>query len=398
MSKCISANISHSQYAYRKGLSTTDALVAAIDDWTAGLDNAATECIQTVMLDFSKAFDRLQPAILAQKLDKAGLNSNIISIISSFLSNRYQCVFISGCKSSFLPINVGTPQGTKLGPILWLFYINDLQATTSGVHLIKYADDSTYYAAIKKKTKKEQAGKNKKNNIVQKDSIVHTSLLQKEIQNAEQWSSENRMLLNPKKSVTMALSLTGNGYGSDIVLNDKVLDNIESSKFLGITIDKRLSFSEHVGLVVRKCSSTLFLLRKLKVFGVNLHGLKRLYISMIRSVLLYGSQAFYTLLSSKDQSRLESVQRSATRVMLPSVEGYEKRLEQLELPKLHDFALALGKGYFLSILHNKEHPLFGRLSFNNCRRSSRLNSTFKPDNFRTKKRSLSFLQFEMNRF
>ena len=75
------------------------------------------------------------------------------------------------------------------------------------------------------------------------------------------------------------------------------------------------------------------------VFGVNFHGLKRLYISMTRSFLLYESQAFYTLLSSKDQSRPESVQRSATRVMLPSVEGYEKRLEQLELPKLHDFAL-----------------------------------------------------------
>ena len=108
-----------------------------------------------------------------------------------------------------------------------------------------------------------------------KDSIVRISLLQKEIQNAEQWSSQNKMLLNPKKSVTMALSLTGNVYGNDIVLNDKVLDNIESRKFLGITIDKRLSFSERVGLVVRKCSSTLFLLGKLKVFGVNLHGLKR---------------------------------------------------------------------------------------------------------------------------
>ena len=92
------------------------------------------------------------------------------------------------------------------------------------------------------------------------------------------------------------------------------------------------------------------------------------------------------------------MQRSATRVMLPSVEGYAKRLEQLELSKLHDFALALEKGYFLSILHNRDHPLFDRLSFNNCRRSSRLNSTFKPDNYRTKKRSLSFLQFEMNRF
>ena len=98
------------------------------------------------------------------------------------------------------------------------------------------------------------------------------------------------------------------------------------------------------------------LLGKLNVFEVNLHGLKKLYIS-IRSVLLYGSQAFHTLLSSTDQRRRESVQRAATRVMLPSVEGYEKRLEQLELPKLHDFALALGKKYFLNFLHNKDHPL-----------------------------------------
>ena len=121
---------------------------------------------------------------LTQKLDKAGLNSNIISIISSFLSNRYQCVSNSGCKS-FLPINVGT-QGTKLDPILWFFYINDLQANTSGVHLIKYADDNI----LRCYKKKEQAGKNK-NNIVQKDSIVHTSLLQKEIQNAELFSANN---------------------------------------------------------------------------------------------------------------------------------------------------------------------------------------------------------------
>ena len=83
--------------------------------------------------------------------------------------------------------------------------------------------------------------------------------------------------------------------------------------------------------------------------------------------------------------------------MLRSVEGYKKRIE-LKLPKLHDFALALGKGYFLSVLPNRDHPLFGRSSFNNCRKSSRLNSTFKPDNYGTKKRSLSFLQFEMTRF
>ena len=126
------------------------------------------------------------------------------------------------------------------------------------------------------------------------------------------------------------------------MLEDKVLDNIQSSRFLGITVDKRLSFSEHVSLVVGKCCRTLFLLRKLKVFQVNLNG-RKLYISMIKSVLLYGSQTFYTLLSSEDQSRLESAQRAATRVILPSIEGYEK---SLELPKLHDFALALAKSTF----------------------------------------------------
>ena len=86
---------------------------------------------------------------------------------------------------------------------------------------------------------------------------------------------------------------------------------------------------------------------------------------MIRSVLLYGSQAFFTLLSSTDQSRLESVQRSATRVMLTSVEGFEKKLKQFKLPKLHYFALALGKGYCLNILHNRYHLRFGRFSFKN---------------------------------
>ena len=88
MSECSSAKISYNQYVYKKRLSTTDALVAAIDDWTAGLDYAATDCIQTVMLDFSKAFDRLQLAILTQKLDKAGLSSNIISTIRSFFIKK----------------------------------------------------------------------------------------------------------------------------------------------------------------------------------------------------------------------------------------------------------------------------------------------------------------------
>ena len=93
----------------------------------------------------------------------------------------------------------------------------------------------------------------------------------------------------------------------------------ECTKFLGIFIDNKLSFNSHVNSLVSKCNARLFLMRKLKTFGLNNDGLKTFYVSNIRSVMSYAAPAWYTLLSNTNKQRLERLQRSATRIITPDM-------------------------------------------------------------------------------
>ena len=119
--------IASNQYAYRPKLGTTDAILQLIDDTTADLDLFESKFVQLASLDFSKAFDKLQPSIVIAKMRNYGINENILKLVESFLSNRKQSVKVDSVISESMDIFVGAPQGTKLGPLLWLFYINDLQ-------------------------------------------------------------------------------------------------------------------------------------------------------------------------------------------------------------------------------------------------------------------------------
>jgi hypothetical protein len=118
------------QYAYKPNIGTVDALILLLDDFSKDLDKASTKFTQLAGVDFSKAFDRLQPNLLVNKMRGHCFNENITTLVADFLSDRFQFVrFSSNHSSSFIPSNVGTPQGTKLGPILWLIYGNNfLQA------------------------------------------------------------------------------------------------------------------------------------------------------------------------------------------------------------------------------------------------------------------------------
>ena len=147
-----------------------------------------------------------------------------------------------------------------------------------------------------------------------------------------------------------------------------------------------------------KCSSSNFigsrihLLRQLKILGMNAEGLKTFYCSNIRSLLGYAAPAWFTLLGDTDSNRLEKVQRTATRVILPDQE-YEDRLEMLSLPTLARFLLELSQRHFSKIAGDSSHPLFSRIIFNNCRMSSRNNTLYRPQRCRTQKRAKSFTNF-----
>ena len=137
--------IASNQYAYRPKLSTTDAILQLLDDATADLDLIESKYVQLACVDFSKAFDRLQPSIVLQKMRENNVNENLLKIVGSVPSNMKQCVKIDSGFSNQSDVLVGAPQGTKLGPLLCLFYINYLDI--DGYKAVKYDDTSFHKTA-----------------------------------------------------------------------------------------------------------------------------------------------------------------------------------------------------------------------------------------------------------
>ena len=141
-----------------------------------------------------------------------------------------------------------------------------------------------------------------------------------------------------------------------------------------------------------RCSSRTYLLRQLKILGMNAEGLKTFYCSNIRSLLNYAAPAWFTLLGDTDSNRLDKAQRIATWVILAD-QVYEDRLEMLSLPILARFLLELSQRHFSKIASDSSHPLFSRIMFNSGRMSSRNNTLYRPQRCRTQKRAKSFFKF-----
>ena len=166
-----------------KGSSTTYCLLDLIHNWLSELDNPGYY-LRACFLDFSKAFDRIDHTIVIRKLIDLGVRRSIIPWICSFLTDRLQCVRLGQTVSSWLPVHAGVPQGTKLGPILFVIMINDLKLASLLCSYWKYVDDITI-----------------------SESVVArgVSILQSELDNISTWVATNNMVLNPKKCKEMTL-------------------------------------------------------------------------------------------------------------------------------------------------------------------------------------------------
>ena len=234
---------SDSQSGFRKGKSTAGATSKLLDKIICDLNDSKTSV--AAYLDVQKAFDSINHNILLRKLRSCGLGVQICTLLRNYLHNRAQKTKLHNAQSDLKPVRIGVPQGSTLGPVLFIIYINDLAETLENVHPYMYADDTVlYFAHNNRKTLRKK--------------------MQCDLNAVEKWFTVNRLSLNISKTKVMTFMSDHkrkNELPLRFLMKGKIIDEVNCYKYLGTTLDNRLSGdSQH-----SKLTQTLSL--KLRTFG-----------------------------------------------------------------------------------------------------------------------------------
>jgi hypothetical protein len=197
--------------------------------------------VHTVLIDYSKAFDQINPNILIQKLTALDVPAFILHWVMDFLSGRTQSVRVGEATSSPLDIWATVPQGTKMGVVLFLIMINDLK---TGCHTFKYVDDTTLYCV---------------------SNNPNDSTLQEAANSVLAWSNQNDMRINGSKTKEMLISFSKSQPDvPHISIDGCLLERVDSVTLLGVQISHDLSWGKHVSYIIKKSQGRLFSLNLLR--------------------------------------------------------------------------------------------------------------------------------------
>ena len=249
-----------------------------------------------VLLDLQKAFDTVDHGILLEKLGSMGVTS--ISSFQSYLTGRSQCVEVDGSRSSFEGITCGVPQGSILGPLLFLVYINDMHLSIQ-CRLALYADDSALFFS-------------------HSDPAVISERLGSELSLCRSWLIDNRLSLHIGKTECILFGTTHRlkRVGDfQILCAGTVIEPVSSVKYLGVVLDQRFKFSDYAVTVIKKCAGRIgFLYRHSSSLDFNCQRI--LCNSLIQPYLDYCCTAWYSSLTADLKRKLEVVQRRMVRFVL----------------------------------------------------------------------------------
>lgn len=258
--------LSTNQYGFRKGLSTEDAVNYLITNVYNYLN--VHQYVGAVFLDLSKAFDTISHDILISKLEYYGIRGKCLNLLESYLQNRHQYVCVNGTKSCLKPVSLGVPQGSILGPLLFLIYINDLPSVVNYSDCLLYADDTTLFY-------------NESNlNLLCKR-------LSEDMELVHNWLTSNKLIINTNKTKFLVFTNKNIPPNTSLTFNNFEINLSYDHNFLGIHLDNHLSFKQHIRLISGKVSKTIGILCKIKNF-VPSNILRTIYFSLIQPYLSYG--------------------------------------------------------------------------------------------------------------
>ena len=290
------------QSAYRSLHSTVTHLLKNTDDWYSGLD--LNKLVGLTFIDLKKAFDTVDHEILCKKLEHYGIQQRELTWSRSYLFNRKQFCRVNGISSKLEKIDVGVPQGSCLGPLLFLISINDLPHAVQNSVVSMYADDTSlcYQAS----------------DIETLNKAINNDLLQ-----LETWLKGNKLSLNVAKTNSMLIStkqkhkiLKNRDEDLKLKIRKKELEVIQKTKYLGVTIDNSLNWKEHIKTVSTKVSKAIGFLRHSKTF-LPQETLKTLYKGIVEPHFRYRCSV-WGCAGSNELNQLQKLQNRAARILINS--------------------------------------------------------------------------------
>ena len=370
--------LSKSQSGFRKGDSCISQLLAITHEIYSNFDAYPSLETRGVFLDISKAFDRVWHEGLLYKLKSYCISGPLLILIKSFLTNRFQRVVLNGQTSNWKDILAGVPQGSILGPLLFLIFINDIpEGIQSNIKI--FADDTSIFS-------------------VMKDRISASVTINEDLYLISKWAYSWKMSFNPDPS-KQAAEIVFSKKRSDIQLptlrfNNNTLTPTNSHKHLGMILDSKLNFKNHLSEKISKANKGIGIIRRLYNF-LPRASLVNIYRAFVRPHLDYGDIIYDNSSNATFSQMIESVQYNAALAITGAIHGSsrDKLYQELGFESLHDRWWFRKLCFYYKIRHNM-CPLYLTdllpIMKTSCY-SLRLNRAPTVPNFRTERFKSTFL-------
>lgn len=356
--------LNRSQFAYipRPGSGTTSALVTVYHKIVQFLDSSSG-AVRFLSTDFSKAFDKLPHDVILSSCRKFSLPESVIGLLSSFLHDRKQRVHLFNDFSEWVSIPSGVPQGSVLGPVLFCLAIDDLSPVCDNSFIVKYADDISLLHFVRQ---------------------TSDDRLQAEWDNIVSWSLTSHLPINPSKCRVIDFVTKTSLSLSAIEIDScgSFLNQVSSLSFLGVIFSHDLRWNDHFDNVLKKACKRIFVIRNLRKGGCPPMLIWRVYVVLIRSVLLYAFPCFC----------------NAPKFLLEKFLRLERRIcrivndKDVCSPLLQLAAENTCESFFRKILLNPQHPL-RELFTSYPSRSTRYSKDIQRPFAKTKRFSSSFIKY-----